>query len=303
MYSFLKLLSNRNSILIFSVILGLTIGDLAHYIKGYTIFILALVMMFSTTGIDIRSVFPLKNSLKIMLSAITLNYLVGTAVIMILSLLFIKDTFLLYGMVVIGASPPGIAVIPFSLILKGDLTYSIIGTLGTYLSAVIIAPLIILIFTSGNIGAFPIFLMMVKIIIIPIMLSRLLRIKMIYPIVEKIRGRAIDIGFAFIIFIAVGLNRRVFFSDMNALILISSILLLATFGLGFFFMRVSGRYFGNKKENISQMLLLTIKSSGFTAATSLALFGERAAIPSAIMSVVILVYLLFLSIRNDIKSQ
>ncbi|MEN8155227.1 MAG: hypothetical protein ABFR75_14525, partial [Acidobacteriota bacterium] len=274
----------------------------AHYIKGSTIFILALVMTFSTTGIDIRSVFPLKNSLRIMLSAITLNYLIGTAVIMILSLLFIKDTSLLYGMVVIGASPPGIAVIPFSLILKGNLTFSIIGTLGAYLSAAIIAPLIILIFTSGSIGAFPIFLMMVKIILIPILLSRLLRIKRVYPLVVKIRGRAVDIGFAFIIFIAVGLNRHVFFSDMNSLLLISTILLFSTFGLGFFFMRFFGGYFGNRKENISQMLLLTIKSSGFTAATSLSLFGERAAIPSAIMSVVILVYLLFLSIRNDAKS-
>lgn len=302
MSRFLKLLSNRNSILILSVILGLTIGDCAHYIKGSTIFILALVMTFSTTGIDIRSVFPLKNSLRIMLSAITLNYLIGTAVIMILSLLFIKDTSLLYGMVVIGASPPGIAVIPFSLILKGDLTFSIIGTLGAYLSAAIIAPLIILIFTSGSIGAFPIFLMMVKIILIPILLSRLLRIKRVYPLVVKIRGRAVDIGFAFIIFIAVGLNRHVFFSDMNSLLLISTILLFSTFGLGFFFMRFFGGYFGNRKENISQMLLLTIKSSGFTAATSLSLFGERAAIPSAIMSVVILVYLLFLSIRNDAKS-
>ncbi len=298
----LKLLSNRNSILIFSVIMGLTAGDLAHYIKGYTIFILGLVMTFSTTGIDIRSVFPFKNSLKIMLSAITLNYLINTAVIMILSLIFIEDKFLLYGMVVIGASPPGIAVIPFSLILKGDMTYSIIGTMGAYLSAVIIAPLIILVFTSGSIGVLPIFLMMVKIILIPIFFSRLLRIKMIYPLVEKVRGRTIDIGFAFIIFIAVGLNRHVFFSDLNALFLISSILIISTFGLGFFYMRLSGGYFRNKKEHISQMLFLTIKSSGFTAATSLSLFGEKAAIPSAIMSVVILVYLLFLSIRYDTKS-
>ncbi|MCK5004230.1 MAG: hypothetical protein KAS21_04040 [Candidatus Aminicenantes bacterium] len=286
-----------------SVVLGLIIGDLAHHIKGYTIFILALVMTFSTTGIDIRSVFPLKNSLKIMVSAITLNYLIGTTVIMILSLLFIKDIYLFYGMVVIGASPPGIAVIPFSVILKGDLNYSIIGTLGAYLSAVFIAPLLILIFTSGSMSPFPLFFMMVKIILIPILLSRLLRIKMIYPFVERIRGRAIDIGFAFIIFIAIGLNRQVFFSDPDVLLLISIILLFATFGLGFFYMRFFGRYFGNIKENISQMLLLTIKSSGFTAATSLALFGERAAIPSAILSVVVLVFLLFLSIREETISK
>ena len=52
---------------------------------------------------------------------------------------------------------------------------------------------------------------------------------------------------------------------------------------------------------VSQKLLLTIKSSGFTASASMAIFGREAAVPSAVLAVLVLVYLLYLSIRNEIK--
>lgn len=298
-----SLITNRNFILIFSVFLGFAFGGPAADLKKYTIFLLGLVMTFSMTGIDLRSVFPLRQSLKIMLSATLLNYLAGTLIILMLSFLLIGDRDLLFGMVVIGASPPGVAVIPFSFILKGDLRYAVIGTFGSYLAAVILAPLIILVLTSGTLKAFPLFMMMVKIIIVPVVLSRLLRLKRIFEYVERMRGKVIDIGFALIIYIAVGINGRVIFSDPKALLLISAILLCSTFGAGFVFKRLSGLLPGTAKENVTRQLFLTIKSSGFTAATSLALFGEKAVIPSAVLSVVVLLYLLFLNIRAGIPEN
>ncbi len=300
---FLKIILSRNSILTFSVLFGLTIGDFADNIKNYTIYILAVVMAFSTSGLEIKSVLPLRKTFRIMSSAVMLNYLGGSSFLILLSYIFIKDPDLFKGMIVIGASPPGIAVIPFTLILGGDVNFSIIGTLGSYLAAVLLAPLIIYIFTSGTLGPVPVFIMMLKIILIPLLMSRILRIGNIYPIVEKIRGKVIDIGFAFIIFIAVGLNRGAFFSDPEILLSISVILVLSTFGLGVIYFLIARRFLTDKGKDIPRMLFLTVKSSGFTAATSLALFGEKAAIPSAVLSVVVLVYLLFLSIRNDAKSQ
>ena len=297
----INIIRNRNTILVLAVILGLSIGQYSHYIKQYTIIILAIVMAFSTTGISMKAIFPLKESARIMAMAASLNYLVASTIIIILSYIFVKDDYLFYGLIVIASSPPGVAVIPFTFMLNGDLKYSIIGMFGAYLSAIFIAPFIISFFTGGTISSIDIFYVMLQIILIPIVASRILLIKPLKPIVEKVRGRIIDWGFALIIFTAVGLNRQVFFSNFNVLFLISFILLFAVFGVGLIYDYIFTKKSVNNKIHISKNLFLTVKSSGFTAATSLALFGEKAAIPSAILSVVVLSYLLFLSFRKQIK--
>jgi BASS family bile acid:Na+ symporter len=46
-------------------------------------------------------------------------------------------------------------------------------------------------------------------------------------------------------------------------------------------------------------MLTTIKSSGFSVFTALALFGQEAAIPSAVLAIVVLIYLIFLSLKSN----
>ena len=122
-------------------------------------------------------------------------------------------------------------------------------------------------------------------------------------VVKGWRRVFVDFGFAIIIYTAVGLNREVFFDNFEVLALISTILFVTIFGLGSFYRIVSKRLNINKQIAVSQNLLLTIKSSGFTASTSLVIFGKEAAIPSAILSILVLVYLLYLSISNDLKQK
>jgi BASS family bile acid:Na+ symporter len=144
-------------------------------------------------------------------------------------------------------------------------------------------------------------MIMLKLIILPLILSRFLLIRRIFPLVSKIRGKMVDIGFALIIFTAVGMNRQVFFQNYDLLILISVVLLVGTFGIGSLY-----EYFMKKTKQRSeittaQILLLTIKSSGFSVVTAFTLFGEKAAIPSAVLAVIVLLYLLFLSSRLELK--
>lgn len=297
-----NLIFNRNFILITAVVLGLSIGDFAVYTKKYTLLSLAVVMVFSLTGISMKDMLPVKRSLKIMFSSVILTYLVSTILILVLSYLILDKRSLIYGMVVIAASPPGIAVIPFSFILKGDMNYALIGTFGSYAGAIFLAPLIIFIFTGGSIPILSIFIVMVKIIIIPLLVSRLLVLKKVLPFIEKVRGKIIDFGFALIIFTAVGLNKRVFFSHFDILLKITLILIVITFGVGLLYESVARKMSFSRSIVTTQTLFMTVKSSGFTAATSLALFGRDAAVPSAVLSVVILAYLLFMTIRSDIKN-
>ncbi|MPQ47195.1 hypothetical protein GCQ56_09215 [Marinifilum sp. N1E240] len=300
-----KVLLNRNFILVLAVILGLLIGQYASFFKSYTFYVLAVVMTFSTTGISTKAMFPLKEMIKPMIIGSLLNYVVFGAVIIGLSYWLMPTPELFLGFVVIASTPPGVAVIPFSHILEGDLKYAIVGTLGAFLSSIFFAPLIVGLFSNidGGIDPMNLFVAMIQLVLVPLLISRLLLWKPIKPTVEKVRGRIVDWGFALIIFTAVGLNRQVFFSNFEVLLLVSLVLILGTFGLGLVFEQFCRKIGVKTPVAITQNLLVTIKSSGFAVVTALTLFGEEAAIPSAVLAVVVLAYLLFLSIRKEFKDS
>jgi len=300
----LKIILNRNFILVFAVIMGLFIGDFATYIKGYTLYILAITMVFATTGIDSRALLPMKKLFKPMLIGTVLNYFIFGAVVLVLAWFLMPTKGLFMGFVVIVAAPPGVAVIPFSGILKGDIEYSILGVFGAFLASVLIAPLLIEVFSDGaSVSAWSLFVLMIKLVLVPLILSRFLLYKPIFKYVGKIRGKAVDWGFAIIIFTAVGMNRDVFFSEPKILLLSSVVLLSSTFGIGSLFEFLSKKAGIKYERNITQVLLLTIKSSGFSVVTAMTLFGKEAAIPSAILAVIVLLYLLYLSIRLEFKKK
>ncbi len=293
---------NRNLILIGAIIVGLIFSDFANTLKDYNFYILAVVMTLSTTGISMKGMLPISKSLKNMGVAIFLGYFVFSSLLIVLSWFLLDNKYLFYGMVIIAASPPGVAVIPFTHILKGDMNYTMVGTLGTYLASVVLAPFIIALFSGfEGLDSMQLVVIMIKVILIPFLISRLLLIQPIYAVVEKTRGHLVDVGFALIIYTAVGLNREVFFGNFEVLALISFILLLMMFGLGTLYEWVARRLKIAAPKSVSQKLLLTIKSSGFTASASMAIFGREAAIPSAILAVLVLVYLLYLTMRQTLK--
>jgi len=300
-----RIIRDRNFVLILAVILGLTIGDLAEFLKAYTFYILAVVMIFSTTGISTKALFPLKKMIQPLLLGSFLNYIVFGAVIISLAYFLMPTPELFLGFVVIAATPPGLAVIPFSHILEGDLKYGIVGVLGAFISSVFLAPAIVGLLSNvdGGIDSGMLFMTMVKLVLIPMLISRLLLWEPIKPTVEKVRGRVVDWGFALLIFTAVGLNRQVFFSNFEVLFLVALVLFLSIFGLGWIYEKITAKLGVNKEIAITQNLLLTIKSSGFAVVTALTLFGKEAAIPSAVMAVFVLLYLLYLSFRMEYRNK
>jgi BASS family bile acid:Na+ symporter len=78
---------------------------------------------------------------------------------------------------------------------------------------------------------------------------------------------------------------------------------VGTFGLGLTFNLIAKKLKIPSDLTITQNMLATIKSSGFSVFTALALFGKEAAIPSAILAVMVLVYLIFLSLRTSNSSK
>ncbi len=297
-----RVLLNRNFILILAVFMGLTFGDFAVHLKDYNVFILAITMTFSLTGLDLSLLSKPKLVVKPFMVGILLNHFVFGLVLLLTAWILIPTKELFYGFVVIVAAPPGVAIIPFSYILKGRVDYAIIAVTGAFLASIFLAPILVQVFAKNEgVKSIDLFFTMIQLVVLPLIVAQLLRQKNFLPVVQEIRGRVVDWGFALLIFVAVGLNRHVFFSEPRILVLVSLTLFIGIFILGSAY-RIIAKKIGIDDSTIrTQIMLVTIKSSGFSVFTALALFGKEAAIPSAVLAVMVLFYLIFLSISERIN--
>ena len=296
-----QILLNRNTILVFAVLAGIIVGDKASSLKGLTFPALAITMTFSMTGMRMSQVRDFNGVYKPFLMGILLNYGLFSLVLLPLAYWFMPTPELFYGFVVIAAAPPGVAIIPFSYILKGDVIYAIIGVVGAFLGSIFIAPLLVNTFAaSKGISSWDLFIMMVQLVVAPLIISRFLLWKPLFKYIEPIRGKVVDWGFAVLIFVAVGINREVFFTEPLLLVKVSLILLTATFVLGFVYTKIADKIGISQSIITSQSMLVAIKSSGFSVFTAITLFGKEAAIPSAVMAVVVLLYLIYLSLKSKV---
>ncbi len=299
----LKIINNRNTLLILSLLLGLTLGFGVEFIKPFTLYILALVMVFSTTSFDFKTLKDYKFFTKTTLISFLLSYVIFGIIILSLAYFLIDEKELFWGFVVIAATPPGVAVIPFTFIFKGNSNFSLVGILGVYLLAIIFSPLIIKLFVKEvELDVSKLIMVTIQVIVVPILLSRLLILKKIKPFVEKNRGKIVNWGFAIIVYTVIGLNRKAIFAELDILLKISGIFFVSMFVTGFLYEILFRRKI-DKETRISQNLMFTIKSSGYAAGTALAVFGERSALPSAFLAVFVLLYLIIFGVVNSsIKS-
>ncbi len=61
-----------------------------------------------------------------------------------------QDNELWASLVVLAAVPPALAILPFAYVLGGDMYFPLTGIAGTYLAALAIMPLIVLIFLGTD---------------------------------------------------------------------------------------------------------------------------------------------------------
>lgn len=290
-----KILKNRNFILPFAFILGLSFPGLAQYTKSLTIPALALVMTISLSEIPTTEMLQWKKLSRPLFFGILLNYILLGSLIILLTYFLIKDTTIANGMMLVAASPPGVAIIPFTSILSGNIIFALFATFGSYLAALIITPSLSLLLSGAD--AFPFFELavnLVYLIIVPIILSRFINLKKIFAIAKPWRGTIINWGLFVVIFTVIGTNQASFFKEPKIILTIAFIAFLTTFPLFILLKLLFKKFLIKEEEAIAMVLLATIKNSGFAAALALNLFGDKTSIPGAIISAVYAIYMIWL---------
>ncbi len=166
---------NRDFILVSAVGCGLILGRGASWSQPMVLPALAVVMTLSTMGVRSEMLRSPRELWRPALSGLVLNYLLVGGVLLGLSSLLVREPAMQDGFVLLVAVPPAIAVIPFTDILKGNTTFSLLATVACYLGALIITPLIALAFWGTSyIEPWSLVMVIVELIALPLLISRVL---------------------------------------------------------------------------------------------------------------------------------
>ena len=294
----LRTLGNRDFLFIASVVLGIALGRVARYTQPLMLPALAVAMTVSMTQVASSAFRPLRKLVRPMLLSVVLNYVIFSTLMLILARWLVPERELWMGFVLMAAAPPGVAVIPFSYILGGDTAFAVIGSVGGYLAALVVAPAMALLLVGESfVQPAKLITILLELVLVPLVLSRQLLAGRLKPHVERWRGKVVNWAFFLVIFTIVGLNREVFLRQPQVVVLIAVITVATSFGLGFVLEKALEKLHLDRSTRVTYVLMGTLKNGGFAGATALALFGERASVAPAVGAAIVVPYLLWLGIR------
>ncbi len=294
-----KLLRDRNVIMLLGLCVGLAYGDAASWTEPLTLPGLALVMTLSTMGISGSLFRPLGSVVRPALAGVAMSYMVFAGLTLALNLLFVRNAALRTGFVLLAAVPPAIAVIPFTLFLRGNAAFSLLGTMGAYLGGLVFMPLITVSFIGADFAnPSRIVLVLAELIVVPMVASRILMWARLDRPLEPVRGTIINWTFFLFNYTVVGLNRDVFLHEPRSLLPLVLIAFVTTFLLGWTIERVSTFIGVNPEIKRSLVLLGTLKNYGIAGGIALALFSREATMPSTVSAVVMIPYVVWLQYRQ-----
>lgn len=294
-----RLLRNRNFILLLAIVLGLSLGKpVATWTAPSILPLLALVMTLSAINVTSREFTSLKEMPRSIMLSLLLNYVVMGGMTLLLAWWLIKDRDLWAGFIVLATVPPAVAVVPFSYVLGGNTSFSLIGMTAAYLAALFIMPAILALFLgTGIFNPMELLIILGELVLIPIVLSRILLATGLAERIKPWRGTIVNWSFFITLFTIVGLNRQAFFSEFDILLRIIIIGVVISFVLGFS-IDLSTRVLRiNRETSISMILMGTLKNYGLASGIILTLFGERAAIPASICVVFGILHVVWLGFR------
>jgi len=302
MQKVLNIVNHRDFVLILALVVGFALGEKTRPLAEISVYSLAFVMIFATTGFSFKSWVPVKNALKPFAFSALLNYGLFSMSLIGLSWLFFREDAnynYFIGFVLVAAAPPGPSIIPFSAMLKGDNNFSVTGVFGLHLLAMILTPAILLLFLGqALINPETILRIMVQLIVFPLIISRFLRHPRTLPWVEQYRNFFIKWGFFLVIAPIVGMSAPVFFTEPASVLRISLVLLITMFMMGFLYHVLMDKAGKNRGFIISSTLMMVIKSSAFAAVTAFTFFRGEAmvALPPAVVSVFVTFFIIFYSL-------
>jgi BASS family bile acid:Na+ symporter len=188
------------------------------------------------------------------------------------------------GWIIMAAVPSAVSVVPFTLILKGDLHLTVASTLLLYTMALAITPLITLTLVGAAVQPWELLRILLLLVALPLILSR----PVAWARLPREPVRAVrNLSFFLLNFTVGAVNRPTLVAEpLMALAAAGgcALVVLTAFVVTVVLLKAGGR---GGPEATSLLLLSTYKNSGLAATMALALLGSRpeALLPPTMMLV------------------
>lgn len=278
-----RLLRNNSFILVLALVLGLAVGQPARYTEGLVTPVLAVIMMMSMLSVSSSSFRNLRALVRPSLLSLGLNYVVLSGLLVGLASLLVQERDLWVGYVLVAAAPPAVAVIPFTYRLGGNIDFSLVGAVTSYVAAFALTPFISFLFLGTNlIPPARLLISLAQLIVAPFLVSRAMRTARFVHVLEKHRGLVVNWGFFLVIYTIIGLNREALLGEPNALVRLATVAFACTFLVALGIYVVSRKLMVARADRIGLMVMGAWKNYGLAGAIALSFAGVRASIPAAV---------------------
>jgi len=294
-----SLLRNRNAIFLLAMAAGLAFPAVTPVTRHLVLPALALAMALSTMEIG-NDLFRKPRALIFpAFLGIIMSYIILGNIIIGLAAFMIRDETIWTGFILLAAVPPAVAVIPFSGFLKGNGPLSLAGTVGAYLGGLAIMPLIAVgLLSSAAFDPLQLLMVTLELIVLPLCVSRILIREGWRERIAPYRGTATNWSFFVVLYTLVGLNRNIILGQTSTILPVAAISIFTMFILGFLIDWIGSRFHLPQETRTSLVLLGTLKNQGMAGGIALTMFSQEAALPAAVSTMVMIVYIIWLDWRK-----
>jgi predicted Na+-dependent transporter len=262
----------------------------------YLIPLLAVLMVFSSKNFLFTR--PSKHELVLTSYLFAINYILISGLYIILGYFLLPESAYKIGLFIIAITPPAVNIIPYTVLLKGNLKESMFAETISFLSALVIVPLATYILFSSTATTLGIIKVLVYVIVIPILLGQVLRY------IEQKKHFSLSwskyilaVGNALIFFILIASNKqRIIDSFLNgdsAFWIVVGILLFVKFVFVLWIYYIVGKRLA-WTETIDVVLFASFKNIGLAVGLITTIFANNPQIISFALSVVAIDSLLFI---------
>jgi BASS family bile acid:Na+ symporter len=292
-----RVIFDRNFIFTLSFVLGLLVPGGLRYTMPLLLPSLGLVIVVSTLSIGTEIFRSPRVFLTGSFAGVGVNYLLMSGVILAVGALLISDPQLRIGFILVAAVPCAVAVVPFSDILDGDTVLSLFGMIGSYLSAFLLLPLITMLFIGSDLlDPKKLALILAELIMIPLLISRIARAVRLDAAIDPYKGPITNVLLGVAFYVMVAANRDVILHQTSVLLLVTIVGVTISAISGGLVWGASLLLSFRRDTRVSLLLMATLKNYALSAGIGLILFSERTALPSVVMTIIMIPYILALDL-------
>ena len=292
-------LSNIRIWIVAGVILALSIGSLGSLSSYVIIIVLMIQMTLSMEGLSFKPQDMKKDKTSI-LASVLFCFVVNTVITLGIGALFINHYPDLWnGWVVLAAVPCAVSVITAALYLNGNIKMSVLSSAVIYLLALVITPLITLIFAGKATDPLRILLYVFLFVAVPMLMTIPMKKVQVNRHVKII---TINAMMFLLVLLSLGYNRDHIFEDPMMVFLVTLGCITRVFIVGFLLVLLMRRKGVKRSDGIVYISMAVWKNSGLAVTLCMILFVDSslAVIPCIIS---LLVELLWFAIMTGYEKK